>query len=113
MARNVSDKSFAYKATDAPAAALDGQASMHYNVGTLCSTAGGSRVSWSQVPSVLKFLKSLFFYLLQLPLLDMWEDYGKTMESLCEFFTNLHMCTPQLNSRSNNTQFCCHLHVLR
>ena len=55
MAKNVSDKSFAYEATAAPAAALDDQASMHYNVGTLCSTAGGSRVSWSQVSSVIKF----------------------------------------------------------
>ena len=61
LAKNVSDKSFAYEATDASAAALDNQASMHYNVGTLCSTAGGSRVSWSQIPSVMKFLKPFFF----------------------------------------------------
>ena len=62
MAKNVSDKSFAYEATDAPAAALDDQAFMRYNVGTLCSTAGGSRVSWSQVPSVMKFLKSFLSF---------------------------------------------------
>ena len=53
VAKNVNDKSFAYKATDPPAAALDDQASStYYNVGTLCSTACGSRVLWSQVPVV-------------------------------------------------------------
>ena len=80
MAKNVSDKSFAYKATDAPATALDGQASMHYNVGTLCNTAGGSRVSWSQVPSVMKFLKSLFFLPFAIASVGhvgrLWQDNG-------------------------------------
>ena len=61
----MSDKNFVYKATDVPAAALeDGQASsMYYNVGTLCSTAGGSRVLWSQVLAVMKVLKSSFLVL--------------------------------------------------
>ena len=89
-------KVFAYKATDAPTAALDGQASMHYNVGTLCSTAGGSRVSWSQVPSVMKFLKSLFFLPFALPLLDMWEDYMARQWS--RFVNFSPICTCVLHS---------------
>ena len=40
VAKNVSDKSFAYKATDA---VLGKQASMHYNVGNYASVGGAPR----------------------------------------------------------------------
>ena len=92
VAKNLSDKSFAYKATDAPATALDDQASMHYNIGTLCSTAGGSRVLWSQVPTVMKFLKHFFFSFDTFCNCLCWTS-GKIMARQASSFVNSHQFT--------------------